>query len=178
MAERFISMESPDEDDDGGMSSDEGNNSPGRSARLDREMADLIRESQKFLACKDGQSNITKKRISRATRPFQYSDHDDRLQDSSDQYSTSSRHGERSRSRRRHVQTYPPLYSDTGIHLASGRDLCDCLDTRCPGCHEECKACGTQKCGMECRSNRTWCHREVIQFHPHKPKEIIRSGPV
>lgn len=177
MAEADVEM---GEDEDEGVSSDDGRNSPGRNARLDREMADLIRERDKFLAYGDG---ITKKRVSRVTKQFQYRDHDDRLREypgrhrPGDDSAPSSRYNDRQR-RRRNIQTYPPLYDDTGIHLNSNRDLCDCLDTRCPGCHEECKGCGSQKCGFECRSGRTWSHREVIQFHPHKPKEIIRSRPV
>ena len=160
-----------EDEDDEGASSDEADNSSGRNARIDREMADLIRERDKFLATRD---TLAKKRVSRVTKKFQYHEHDDSLyHDPSD-----SRPNERRRRRRVEHQTFPPQYDEAGILLSSGRDLCDCLDARCSGCHDECKACGSHKCSIVCRSGRTWSHREVIQFHPNKPKEISRSRPV
>lgn len=72
---------------------------------------------------------------------------------------------------------YEPVYDSQGIHLATGSDFCDCLDVACPGCHFDCSGCGGNKCGVECRCSRTWCHKEVIQFSPHGPKSIQRSRP-
>jgi hypothetical protein len=45
--------------------------------------------------------------------------------------------------------------------VADGRDICDCLRPGCPGCHYPCKKCKSQKCGNECRVNRTWYYEKV-----------------
>lgn len=181
-----IGMDQQDEvGDDEGISSDEGATNQARRARrerLDREMADLIKERDKFLATQDP---FARKRVSRATRYYQYCDHDDGIYGGNRRGSSSKvghqapdrRYNDRHR-RRRNIQTFPPVYDKSGVHINSSRDICDCLDIQCPGCHDECEACGSSKCGAECRSGRTWTHQEVIQFHPHKPKEIIRSRPV
>ena len=79
---------------------------------------------------------------------------------------------------RLNVRTYPKKYDNEGIHMNSGLDFCDCLDTRCPGCHDECPDCGSNKCGIQCRCNRTWCHSDVQEFQVDGPKRIIRTKPV
>lgn len=48
------------------------------------------------------------------------------------------------------------LYDGNGFIRATQEDLCDCLDVRCPGCHFPCLKCRSQKCGLQCRVNRTW----------------------
>ncbi|XP_076067414.1 uncharacterized protein LOC143040340 isoform X1 [Oratosquilla oratoria] len=49
-----------------------------------------------------------------------------------------------------------PTYGPDGTIIATGKDLCDCLQSTCPGCHFPCPRCRSQKCGAECRINRKW----------------------
>jgi len=55
-------------------------------------------------------------------------------------------------------------YDDSGIHIASGVDLCDCLQKACPGCHFPCPKCKSPKCGIECRCNRKYVY-DQIEYH-------------
>ena len=43
------------------------------------------------------------------------------------------------------------MYSDKGILLHDGADVCDCLSNHCPGCFFPCPKCRSPKCGLECR---------------------------
>ncbi|KAL3210958.1 hypothetical protein MRX96_036789 [Rhipicephalus microplus] len=52
-------------------------------------------------------------------------------------------------------------YNARGIHIASNKDACDCLQPNCPGCHFPCPKCNSQKCGDECRSNRNYVYEQI-----------------
>ncbi|XP_017772846.1 PREDICTED: ARL14 effector protein-like [Nicrophorus vespilloides] len=56
------------------------------------------------------------------------------------------------------------LYNNKGIHNATGRDLCDCLEPECPGCFYPCKKCGSTKCGVDCRCMRKFKY-DSIEYH-------------
>lgn len=53
------------------------------------------------------------------------------------------------------------LYDKQGVHLASGKDICDCLEENCPGCWLPCKRCKSTKCSFECRNRRRFVVLEV-----------------
>lgn len=55
------------------------------------------------------------------------------------------------------------LYDLKGIHIASGLDLCDCLDTTCMGCFNPCRnsKCKSNKCGFECRQRRKFYYKLI-----------------
>ncbi|XP_055609905.1 ARL14 effector protein [Uranotaenia lowii] len=61
------------------------------------------------------------------------------------------------------------IYNEKGIHRESGRDMCDCLDLSCPGCHFACQCCGSAMCGPHCRVTRKWMY-ETIE---HDAKDLI-----
>ncbi|XP_023333846.1 ARL14 effector protein-like [Eurytemora carolleeae] len=54
------------------------------------------------------------------------------------------------------------LFSDKGVHIKSGQDMCDCLILECPGCHFPCPKCKSTKCGHDCRNNRKWQYETVV----------------
>ncbi|XP_053207254.1 ARL14 effector protein-like [Panonychus citri] len=56
------------------------------------------------------------------------------------------------------VHSSKAVYDEKGVHIESGRDLCDCLSVVCPGCHFNCPKCKSPKCGGGCRAGRTWCY--------------------
>lgn len=73
---------------------------------------------------------------------------------------------------------YPILYDEHGIHCNSGRDLCDCLDLQCPGCHVACKSCGSEKCGRKCRVRRKWMYTQAVEQNPFEESMVIRTKQV
>ncbi|XP_022096274.1 ARL14 effector protein-like [Acanthaster planci] len=53
------------------------------------------------------------------------------------------------------------MYNEKGLLLADNRDLCDCLNVKCPGCFYPCEQCSSTKCGVQCRCNRKWVYNKV-----------------
>jgi len=50
-------------------------------------------------------------------------------------------------------------YNNQGKHVATGKDVCDCLKPKCPGCHFPCPKCASLKCGPTCRVNRKFLYQ-------------------
>lgn len=46
------------------------------------------------------------------------------------------------------------IYDAAGRIRDTQKDVCDCLNNRCVGCHFPCKRCVSTKCGQQCRQNR------------------------
>lgn len=53
------------------------------------------------------------------------------------------------------------VYDDKGRLLLDRRDLCDCCERNCPGCHFPCSKCKSSKCGVECRTHRRYVYHAV-----------------
>lgn len=80
----------------------------------------------------------------------------------------------RQRQRRRpHKQTF---HDRSGVRMSDGRDVCDCQDTNCPGCHFPCLSCGSEKCGVECRCDRQWTYLKDIEIENPLPSVSRRLG--
>lgn len=75
-------------------------------------------------------------------------------------------------------RTMPVLYDEQGTHMNSGRNLCDCLNPECPGCHFPCKSCGSNKCGRKCRNHRKWMYTQAVEQLPFDESRVIRTRPV
>ncbi|XP_045626041.1 uncharacterized protein [Procambarus clarkii] len=58
-------------------------------------------------------------------------------------------------------QNQQSIYGPDGALVNSGKDLCDCLQSDCPGCYYPCPKCFSGKCGSECRMNRKWYYEKV-----------------
>lgn len=61
------------------------------------------------------------------------------------------------------------FHDRSGIRMSDGRDVCDCQDTDCPGCHFPCSSCGSEKCGVECRCDRQWTYLKDIEVENPLP---------
>nr|XP_053640084.1 uncharacterized protein LOC128694132 [Cherax quadricarinatus] len=59
------------------------------------------------------------------------------------------------------AQNQQYCHGSDGSIVYSGKDLCDCLQSLCPGCHYPCPKCGSAKCGNECRIHRKWYYEKV-----------------
>ncbi|XP_065060051.1 ARL14 effector protein-like [Rhopilema esculentum] len=57
------------------------------------------------------------------------------------------------------------LHNSSGCLEIDGRDLCDCQDPNCPGCHYSCPQCGSEKCGSSCRCSRRWSYDHVDVYN-------------
>ncbi|XP_013780328.1 ARL14 effector protein-like [Limulus polyphemus] len=55
----------------------------------------------------------------------------------------------------------PQVHDERGTYVSLGKNLCDCLEETCPGCHYPCPKCKSPKCGHECRQNRKWIYEQL-----------------
>lgn len=56
------------------------------------------------------------------------------------------------------------FHDEYGIRISDKRDVCDCQNLDCPGCHFPCPSCGSEKCGVECRCDRLWTYDEDVDL--------------
>lgn len=56
------------------------------------------------------------------------------------------------------------INDNRGVHIASGKNVCDCLEEGCAGCFFPCPKCGSQMCGVECRSVSKVLHLNKQKF--------------
>ncbi|CAK1602173.1 unnamed protein product [Parnassius mnemosyne] len=69
------------------------------------------------------------------------------------------------------------IYNERGQIAGTGKDLCDCLDETCPGCHFPCPKCNSNKCGHECRANRKWMYEKIeIEGNDFVIKNVYKSN--
>lgn len=68
------------------------------------------------------------------------------------------------------------FHDRSGIRMSDGRDVCDCQDTNCPGCHFPCPSCGSEKCGVECRCDRQWTYLKDVEIENPLPSVSRRLG--
>ena len=66
------------------------------------------------------------------------------------------------------------FHDRSGVRMSDGRDVCDCQDTDCPGCHFPCSSCGSEKCGVECRCDRQWTYLKDIEIENPLPNVTRR----
>lgn len=68
------------------------------------------------------------------------------------------------------------FHDRSGVRMSDGRDVCDCQDTNCPGCHFPCPSCGSEKCGVECRCDRQWTYLKDVEIENPLPSVSRRLG--
>lgn len=61
------------------------------------------------------------------------------------------------------------MFDEKGRYRHNNANVCDCLDSGCPGCQFPCPMCRSPKCGTTCRVNRKWAF-EVIE---HDGKDLF-----
>uniref|UniRef100_A0A0M3HU89 ARF7EP_C domain-containing protein n=1 Tax=Ascaris lumbricoides TaxID=6252 RepID=A0A0M3HU89_ASCLU len=83
---------------------------------------------------------------------------------------------------------YSPHHDENGDFVKQDGTkvkLCDCLRESCPGCHPECKHCGSRMCGPACQKGRDFvpltigceCDPTFVRYHPflEKHKQCFSS---
>lgn len=107
----------------------------------------------------------------RPRRTKQVADVDGNDENSNDSWdtSTSRRRGNATRVNYNVKDMITANTKQTLVHDVDGRlvhcgglDLCDCLESACPGCHNPCLKCESTKCGTECRSRRKWLYEHIL----------------
>lgn len=53
------------------------------------------------------------------------------------------------------------VFDGNGSYRHNGRDVCDCLDNFCCGCHYPCPKCKSPKCGNQCRRYRAEAYSSI-----------------
>ena len=82
----------------------------------------------------------------------------------------------RRRQRQRKKPQKQTFHDRSGVRMSDGKDVCDCQDTDCPGCHFPCSACGSEKCGVECRCDRKWTYLKDIEIENPLPGDSRKLG--
>lgn len=58
---------------------------------------------------------------------------------------------EKRKLRRRFQTNKKSMYDEKGMFMPTYRNVCDCLNVDCAGCHFPCPKCCSTKCAHECR---------------------------
>lgn len=80
-----------------------------------------------------------------------------------------------SKRRRRKAPKKQTFHDEYGIRISDKRDVCDCQNLDCPGCHFPCPSCGSEKCGVECRCGRQWTYDGEVDFQTPSSRQMFTS---
>lgn len=76
--------------------------------------------------------------------------------------------------RRKSIESTKSTHDAKGRIRETKKNVCDCLDNDCVGCHFACKQCRSTKCGPVCRQNR-YDYTARIHTEGEKHKDDVHN---